>query len=130
WLGSLPGEDGTINAFKTIAGVNLIDQYNQFYLTIGSHYASSSLPGSALAHIRTAIHQAGDTPGQKGYAVGLLNQAQILYTHANFAKDEANANNLPAAKLHAEHVLNILYSTSDARFGDHDGNGFADNVGD
>jgi len=127
WLG---GVASVTNTPKTVAGVNLIAQYNTLYLTRGLLYAEATLPAGALVHMRTALVQVSDTPANVGYAVGLLSQAEIVALHAGFARDAVTGGNLGEAKMHVEHVLNTLYGQADSRYGDYNGDGFADNPGD
>jgi len=127
WMG---GVASVTNSTKTGNGVNLIEQYNTLYLTRGLRYAEDALPTGALNHLRTALVYANDTPGMVGYAVGVFSQAEILALHAGLARDAVNANNLGEAKMHVEHLLNTLYGQADARYGDHNNDGLADNPGD
>src|SRR5690606_33666165 len=58
-------------------------------------------------------------------------EAQLILTHAGLARAAAAANNLTEAKVHVEHVLNMLYGADDAtRHRDYDGNGILENPGD
>lgn len=130
WLGGVAGTGGTLEGSLTRAGTNLIAGYHQLYLSVGMLYADGALPPAALAHLRTALYRAEDTPNKVGYAVGLLSQAQIIHTHAGFAKAAADGNNLAGAKLHVEHVLNTLFSADDPRYKDYDGVGGPESPGD
>ncbi|MCL4858165.1 MAG: fibronectin type III domain-containing protein [Caldilineaceae bacterium] len=130
WLGGLAGSGGTLEGTINRTGVNLIAGYQRLYVSVGALYADGDLPPDALNHLRMALHRVVDTPDETGFAVGLMRQAQLVYAHAGFAKAAADGNNLPDAKLHVEHVLNILYGESDPRFGDHDEDGFPENPGD
>lgn len=83
-----------------------------------------------MGYLRTALDAAPGTPDETGYAVGLVTQAQILASHASFARSAAQTGNLTDARRHAEHVLNILYGEDDPRFGDQDNDGLTTNPGD
>jgi hypothetical protein len=130
WLGGLAGAGGTLEGSLTRSGVNLIAGYQQLIVSVGTLYADGALPPVALGHLRKTLHQADDTPNNVGYAVGLASQAQILFTHAGFAKQAADGGNLAGAKLHVEHVLNTLFGSADPRYGDYDGIGGPENPGD
>jgi hypothetical protein len=159
-VGPVAISGATVDASIAITGVNLVAGYDTIYVTLGAHYADGSLPAAAMAPLRLALHQAPDTPANasqemqsadamhahhqmaapaspdsadapgKGYAVGLLSQAQVLRQHSGFAQSSLAANSLSSAKMHIEHVLNTLYGTADARYGDHDGDGIPTNPGD
>ncbi len=131
-LGMVDGTGGAIEMSIGITGANLARDQHGFQLTVGQPVAEDMLPSEPLPYIRNALASATDTPSQKGYGAGLAKEANLLAAHAQFALDEMNkpTPNLIGAKVHTEHVLNILYGELDARYGDLDNNGFTENPGD
>lgn len=66
---------------------------------------------------------------------GAYAQSQLMSQHGALALAAATGNDLPGARQHAEHVINIIVGESSGdqfgiAFGDHDGNGTAENPGD
>ncbi len=122
-IGTAAASGNAINATFTAAGRDLLAQYRSIYLTKGVKYAEATLPSGPLTPLRQVLHQAPDTPNKVGYGVGLVQQAQIIFDHANFTRDAATAGNLIEVKVHVEHTLNTLYGKSDPRYGDIDQDG-------
>jgi hypothetical protein len=120
----------TVNVNVDWPGRNLVADFSAVRLMQESVLFSATLPVQALAHIRTAVSSAADTPGQVSYSAGLYTQAEIIAAHAGFAKEAADDDDLLAVRQHAEHVLNTLYGELDPRFGDHDNDSIATNPGD
>ncbi|MEZ4864564.1 MAG: C13 family peptidase [Caldilineaceae bacterium] len=129
-VGSTSATGTTLDATITVAGTDLLAEARGVYLSVGVQYAQGALPVAPLGLLRNVMAQAAGTPGSVGYAIGLATQGKLLFDHANFAKTAADANKLTEARMHAEHVLNLLYGTADPRYGDHDGDGAATNPGD
>lgn len=129
-IGAATTSGSAINTTFTLPGRDLLAQSGAIYLTKGVKYAEAALPLTALQPIRQVLHQASETPNQVGYAVGLVQQTQLLFEHANYMKDAFSAGKLAEAKQHTEHTLNILYGAKDPRYGDADQDGVASNPGD
>ncbi|MFZ1752338.1 MAG: fibronectin type III domain-containing protein, partial [Caldilineaceae bacterium] len=130
YCGALTVSNGTVNTALDFPGRNLIAQYDTFRMMWDKELFASVLPPAPLALLRQVVSSAGDTPAKVGYGVGLVNQARVMATHANLARSAAAAGNLAGARVHTEHTRNILFGTSDPRYGDFDGNGTAENPGD
>ena len=130
-LGVLPVVDGAINTtWDSPTQENIIGNYRTFRITREEVYAEAALPAQALAHIRHVVYQRSDTPGNIGYAVGLVQQAEALLTHATNAKTWADQNDLGEAKRHTEHAINILVGEDSPLFKDWNGDGQVQNPGD
>ncbi|MBI3957855.1 MAG: fibronectin type III domain-containing protein [Chloroflexi bacterium] len=128
--GTLAVNGGVVNSAPDFPGNNLIAKYDTFRMMWEKTVFETTLPSAALALIREVVDRAGDTPKNVGYAVGMVQQARILATHANLARSSAAAGNRGGARVHTEHTLNILYGKDDPRYGDFDGSGVAENPGD
>jgi hypothetical protein len=63
-------------------------------------------------------------------ALGLKTQTEIAAQHLQNAVNAAAIGSLKETHVHLEHVINILEGKKGARFGDHDGDGVAQNPGD
>ena len=112
------------------AGNNLIANYSSFRLMWEQSVFQDKLPAEALGLTRLVVDQATDTPGNAGYGVGLVGQAALIREHSNLARLAAQAGQLATAQTHAEHVLNILFGSADARYGDQNSDGKIENPGD
>ncbi|MFN8559848.1 MAG: cupredoxin domain-containing protein, partial [Dehalococcoidia bacterium] len=86
-------------------------------------------PG-ALAHIRHLVSAFDSTPKNTPLAAGMLSQAALAADHANLAKMAVQANNLADARLHLEHIVNIIDGEKGPNFGDLNGDEKRDNPGD
>lgn len=126
---NLPVSNGFVSTNCDFPDQNLI-RYDTLALVQETTVFSATLPRGALRYLRQVLAEAGDSPNNVGYGVGLRTEAELLAKHAAFAQDSADSGNLSAAKRHAEHALNILYGESDARYGDHDNDGVVANPGD
>lgn len=130
FCGELSVSGGAVNAVLDYPGANLIERYDSLRMMWEQEVFAATLPTAALALIREVVARADDTPSNVGYGVGLVQEARMLLTHANLAQSSAAAGSLAGARVHTEHVLNILYGAADPRHGDYDGNGVAENPGD
>ena len=122
-------------------GTNLIGAFNQLVITnepspdsdpaaSDDVVASDTIPAGALVHIRHLAAVWSSAPDGTGLSTGTLSQSQTAAMHAGLAKEMADAGNLAGAKQHAEHIINIIVGSASSEFGDHDGNGTAQNPGD
>ena len=137
-----PDTNGKIEAtYVSETGENLVGFYTDFYVTIEPTLDSDTAPPSvtvyyaylplvALQHIRHLLYQRADTPGNIGYAIGLVEQAEALLTHAENALFWANEGDFDQAKRHTEHTVNILVGEDGADYGDLNGDGNIQNPGD
>ena len=130
-VGELTVTDGAITGeWDSPTQENLIGNYNTFRITHEEVYTSAQLPVQALAHIRHVVYMRSDTPGNIGYGVGLVQQADVLLTHATNAKTWADQGDLAEAKRHTEHAINILVGEDSPLFKDWNGDGNLQNPGD
>ena len=130
-VGELTVTDGAITGeWDSPTQENLIGNYNTFRITHEEVYTSAQLPVQALAHIRHVVYMRSDTPGNIGYGVGLVQQADVLLTHATNAKTWADQDDLAEAKRHTEHAINILVGEDSPLFRDWNGDGNLQNPGD
>lgn len=130
FCGKLTVNNGNVNAVKEFPDRNLVESYNNFRLMWERPLFETTTPPDPLALIRLVTTEASDPPKKIGYGVGLVQEAQMMLAHANFARAAALANNRGEARTHAEHVLNILYGKNDPRHQDYNGDGTAENPGD
>lgn len=84
----------------------------------------------SLMYIRFVVDQFATTPAQVGLLVGAQEQMDIAIYHSGLALESLAAGNLAEAKLHTEHVVNVLEGTDGPNYGDWDGDGLAQNPGD
>ncbi|MBN1890771.1 MAG: anti-sigma factor [Thermoflexales bacterium] len=70
------------------------------------------------------------TPLNTAFVIGLVEQSNVAVQHVQNAVNAAAIGSLPEMRVHLEHVINILEGAGGSRFGDHDGNGQAQNPGD
>ncbi|MCG8350551.1 MAG: cupredoxin domain-containing protein [Chloroflexales bacterium] len=116
---------------------NLLGKYDRAYITQASQDAattasenvvmSGALPPEALIHIRHVLFSIPVTPDKTGFALGLRQETDELFRHAQFLRDAFTANDLGLEKVHAEHIINIIRG-SEAR--DVNGDGKVQNPGD
>lgn len=84
----------------------------------------------SLIYIRFVVDQFETTPNQVGLLVGAQEQMDVAIYHSGLALEALAADNLAEAKLHTEHVVNILEGENGPNYGDWDGDGLAQNPGD
>ncbi|MFQ5577703.1 MAG: hypothetical protein ACE5G8_12040 [Anaerolineae bacterium] len=89
-------------------------------------------PGQVVSAQRLFIQNREEpvTPKDTAYAQGLRAQAEVAAQHVQNAANAAAIGALPEAHLHLEHVINVLEGAEGERFGDHTGDGVAQNPGD
>lgn len=139
-LGDFNVENNSVD-FEGTADENLLGTYNSAIIVLhanGEGPATAAepvaftglVPPESLLHIRHVVYQFATNPNSNGFLPGAEEQALIAVDHAQLLQDELTANNLAGAKIHAEHVVNILDGEAGADFGDLDGDGRAQNPGD
>lgn len=84
----------------------------------------------SLLFIRFVVDQFETTPNQVGLLVGAQEQMDVAIYHSGLALEALAAGNLAEAKLHSEHVVNVLEGENGPNYGDWDGDGLAQNPGD
>jgi plastocyanin len=91
---------------------------------------SGSIPVSIVGLVRQLVVSTEDAPDGKAYDPALNEQAEILATHAQLSLDAIAAGDFAVARIHLEHVNNILVGNESADFGDLNGDGDPQNPGD
>ncbi|RLT32717.1 MAG: hypothetical protein DWI57_18185, partial [Chloroflexi bacterium] len=128
--GAMSVSGGAVNSATDYPTNNLTARYDTFRMMWEKLVFEATLPAAPLALIREVVDKAADTPDGAGYAVGLVEEARLMATHANLARSAAAAGNLAGARTHTEHTRNILFGKDDPRYGDFDGTGGIQNPGD
>lgn len=91
----------------------------------GDIVAQGNIDGSTTITLLTQ-----DENGNKGAFFGIEEQLRLAIQHHGLAHDGLDAGDLDLAKIHAEHVVNILDGTEGDFFGDLNFDGQAQNPGD
>jgi hypothetical protein len=156
--GWLIGDDGTVISIGQLSvsaagevelawnspdSENLISRVSQFQVTLepvagsenptGQLLLAGELAGDALDSARRLFvnnEEEPATPRDIAFAVGLIAQTGVALQHVQNAINAAAIGALPEMRSHLEHVVNILEGATGPRFGDHNGNGNAENPGD
>jgi len=121
----------------------LLSRYTQFQITLEPAAGSETpagpviffgrLEGTALANAqRLFVKNEGEpaTPLDTAFALGLRAQTDLAAQHVTNAVNAAAIGAVDEMHAHLEHVVNILEGAGGPRYGDHDGNGTAENPGD
>lgn len=158
YQGWLLGDDGTIISVGMLAvapdgnatliwnspnSESLLSRYVRFQVTLepesgnasptGKMVFTGGLEGAALTNARRLlVKNDGEpaTPLNTAYALGLLAQTDIAAQHIQNASNAAAIGAQAEMRSHLEHIVNIFEGMGGPRFGDHDGNGSAENPGD
>lgn len=122
---------------------NLLSRYVQFQITLepaagsvtptGKVVFSGMLEGTVLTNARRLfVKNEGEpaTPLDTAFALGLRAQTDLAAQHVTNAVNAAAIGAVDEMRAHLEHVVNILEGAGGPRYGDHDGNGSAENPGD
>jgi hypothetical protein len=122
---------------------NLLGRHARFEITLevaegsdsptGQAVLAGGLEGETLASARRLfVKNEGEpsTPLDTALALGLGAQTDVAVQHVQNAVNAAAIGALPEMRIHLEHVVNIIEGAAGPRFGDHDGNGVAENPGD
>ncbi|MHB8626198.1 MAG: cupredoxin domain-containing protein [Aggregatilineales bacterium] len=104
-------------------GANLIKLYNVAFITTqgadltkpGAVVFSGWVPPQTDVHVRHLMAAFPSTPDNNGLIIGALDQESILTDHVKFLADAIAKGNVALAKLHLEHVHNILTGTNGAK---------------
>ncbi len=104
-------------------GGNLIKLYNVVFITTqgadltkpGPVVFSGWVPPQTDVHVRHVMAAFPSTPDNNGLLIGALDQESILTDHVKFLADAIAKGNVALAKLHLEHVHNILTGTTGAK---------------
>jgi hypothetical protein len=122
-------------------GANLLVSYDGVVLSLEADpdpdtatrgpvvYAGS--PGLEPPALIRLLHDvASDSAMSSAVLGGLQSQLNHFSSHLGLMLDGISNGDLDAAKLHAEHVINIIEGRSGEQFGDWNGDGLAQNPGD
>jgi len=141
------GSTGEVDTTYTSAdGENLFSVFDKFEISIEpvddpdpgpSAQILHRITAGGILHIRHLLFSLGGNPpyatgnfhagSPKGLAVGLREQTSIAMVHAALS---SSSNTLPLVKQHAEDVVNAIEGSAGANYGDLDGDGSAQDVGD
>lgn len=122
--------DGTaVATFADPKGADLIGQFSAAVITTqsgdltkpGPVAFSGLVPPQSDIHIKHLMFKFPDTPDNIGLLLGALDQESVLTQHVGFMNDALAKGNIALAKLHLEHIHNIMTGTNGAK--DLDGNG-------
>ena len=122
---------------------NLLARYARFQMTLepaagsadptGPVVLAGGLAGDQLTNARHVFVKNDGvpaTPLNTSFGGGLLAQTDVAVQHVQNAVNAAAIGAMPETRMHLEHVINILEGAASPRFGDHDGNGQAQDPGD
>jgi serine/threonine-protein kinase len=133
--------EGQLSVTFSPAEEALLDHYTGFMLTLEPVGDTDPAPSSQTVYLGQysdesllyARHLLAETRGeqiQEAVLSGLPSQAAAYDSHLSFAVEGAEGGNLEGAKLHSEHVINIIEGSAGSDFGDWDGDGQTQNPGD
>src|SRR5690606_14949937 len=136
-----PGAAGMVLTFTSPDGHNLLAEFDAAQVTLEPSPDSNPLPSEevvlrgalppeALVHIRHLLVAREDTPGNIGYAVGLLEQTRELQRRGEALLAAFEAQDTRGLKQIAEGMVNLIEGKEGERYGDLDGNGILADAGD
>jgi hypothetical protein len=96
----------------------------------GPEVYAARASGEVLALVRLLHDVSPDLPLTNAVLQGLETQVHHYASHLNLTVDAISEGNLDAAKVHAEHVINVIEGREGADFGDWNGDGLSQNPGD
>ena len=89
---------------------------------------SSTMPAALVTPLRQLLFQNERT--DKGFLSGASDQVKIAVQHTGFLLDALTGNDFAKARVHAEHVVNMLDGKAGPNFNDWNRDGQAQNPGD
>ncbi|HEX2914421.1 MAG TPA: cupredoxin family copper-binding protein [Chloroflexia bacterium] len=127
--------------YRDPKNANLLANYDKFVITTealdptpsapsSSVVYNGQLPGPSLVHIRHLLVSFATTPNKIGLEVGMRSQAQELRRQAEFLRDAYQSDDLPAVKLRAEYLVNLIEGSKGQDYGDLNKDGKVENSGD
>jgi len=140
-LGALEAQDGAASVkFSSPDGKKLVATHSSFAISEESAGSSPAAPGKIVfageldpAMVKQLRHLDKISKGATLKAAilnGLRTQNDFYNSHLNYATGAIITSDLPAAKSHAEHVININVGSESADYADWNGNGRLENPGD
>ena len=126
------------HVYTSPTGENLLGRYDKVVITVepvpdsdpgpsGIFAFEASIPAAGMAHIRHLLVEWLPTGPGKGILTKLNEQLGIALFHAGLASDSTT---LATVRQHIEHVVNAIEPTDGPNYGDLDGNGRVEDVGD
>jgi hypothetical protein len=97
---------------------------------LGAEVYAARASDEAIALVRLLHDVSPDLPLTDAVLQGLEAQVHHYTSHLNLTVDAISQGNLEAAKVHAEHVINVIEGREGAEFGDWNGDGLSQNPGD
>ena len=114
--------DGSASVtYAAAKGTNLVGTFGQALVTDqpggnlttpGTVVYSGAIPPKALIHVRHVLFAFPDTPKNTGLLPGAFANMKVLQAHVVLAQKSLAANDLPAVRLHLEHIYNIAMGVS------------------
>ncbi len=135
------GELNLTNHYGSLAGSqnqNLLADYNRIVVTV-EDTSFNIIPSDTVAFQGELLSEIGieatrlltaENEQDKGVLFGAEEQLRVAQQHRQFAQEGLAAGNLAEAKVHTEHVINILDGEEGEHFGDLNFDGQAQNPGD
>jgi len=113
--GILGSSGGALTGVYTSGSqANLLGTYSTFVITVGgTALYSDTIPAGVFLHVGHLLVAWPSNPDGKGITVGLREQANDAFTHANLA---ANATTLAAKQTHSHHVINIIQGSNGTNY--------------
>ena len=149
--GTLPLGPFTVSAgqvdFTGSTNEDLPARYTEARITLGAADAtepdpaapvviSATLPATVATALRPLLQLAAATPmtTADGALAGVLTAAQaqvaIAVQHTGFLRDALSTDDIPQARQHSEHIINVLDGKNGFMYSDLDRNGRVENPGD
>jgi plastocyanin len=139
-LGDFVVEGGAVD-FEGTADENLLGNYSSAIIVVRPNEGEAEIadldvafsgvtPLNSLAYVRNLVYEFGGNEDSQAFLPAAEEQNAIAIEHATLLLDALAVDNLGEAKLHAEHVVNILDGEDGEHYGDLDGDGRAQNPGD
>jgi len=140
--------DGTVDlvgnellvSFAHPDGANLLADYGQFVISLEEEGGLLTQPSAVvfgasfdpntMQLVQLADQEKGGDAVLQNLQSWLPRQVDHFVTHSGFALDGIQREDLPYAKTHSEHTLNIVEGRTGELYQDWDGNGSAQNPGD
>jgi hypothetical protein len=130
-----------LNKYNDPSGRNLVNEYSGFAVSVepssdtepalsGTIIYVGQIPDDQLNNIRLMFSVVRNSVLKEAVLEGISRQSIVYDAHVDNTIDAVAADNIPSAKNHAEHVVNITVGRNSAEYADYDGNGRADNPGD
>jgi hypothetical protein len=122
-------------------GENLLAGYSGFIITVETAGSTPAQPSSnvifggvispsVLGPARQLLAAGDNAPDQKGYVIGLVEQAEEMLRHAREIDNAAQAGDTASMNRHIEHLTAILAGKGSPEYIDFEGDGFITDPGD